>query len=258
VLPASRVANTRGEDAEGTLSWTVPADAPRRMGRFLGALLVVLAVGHATALVLRHGMDMPYAFGLVEFLDLDFEEGLGTWANTTLHLLCASLSALAALVSRGRAERWERNWWTIAAVFTFLSLDEIGTLHEDLIAPVRNAFDLGGVFYFPWIIPAVALGLVFLVTQLRFLQQHWQPLGRRLVVAGVLFVAGAVGVEMAEAVVAERGLKTTLLNDLLTGLQECAEIGAVMLAAVALLGHLVRTLRGPTVYAVPGTGPGSD
>jgi hypothetical protein len=254
--PASPT-HTSGTDLEA-LSWTVPRTAPRRLARLLAVLLLVLALGHATALVLRHGFGKTYAFGLVEFLDLDFEESLGTWVNASLLLLCALLAALSALVAGARGERWVRNWWTIAAVFTIMSVDEIGTLHEDLITPLRNAFDLGGVLYLPWIIPAVALGLVFLVSQLRFLHQHWHPLGRRLVVAGVLFVAGAVGMEMAEAVVAERGLKTTLLNDLLTGLQESAEIGAVMLAAVALLGHLIRTLRGPTVYAVPGTGPGSD
>ncbi|MDP9408322.1 MAG: hypothetical protein M3P95_10785 [Actinomycetota bacterium] len=255
----AQVTPTHGKDVTtGTVIWTVSAAAPRTLGRGLAVLLVLLTLGHATALFLRHGLGMTYAFGLVEFLDLDFEEGFGTWANTSLHLLCALLSALAALVAGAQGDSWSRNWWTIAAVFVFLSLDEVGTLHEDLITPIRDAFDLGGVLYLSWIVPAVGLGLLFLVSQVRFLRHHWHTIGRDLVVAGVLFVAGAVGVEMAEAVVAERGLKTTLANDLLTGLQEFVEIGAVMMAAVALLRHLVTTLGMPTIRAVPQSSSGSS
>lgn len=211
----------------------------------------LVALGHVAFIVLRHGLGLTYALGLVQFLNLDDEESLGTWLSSALMLSCSVLSAAAALLARHRRDRWQRNWWVLAVVFALLSLDESTAMHENLIKPVRSALDLSGAFYFAWVLPVSALGLLFLLSQVRFLRDRWRPVGRGLVVAGLVFVGAAVGLELLEGLLITDGRRDGFLYAVVTGLQEVGELTGMGLALYALLAYLVRDLGNPTVRFLP-------
>jgi hypothetical protein len=103
---------------------------------------------------------------------------------------------------------------------------------------------------FAWVIPAVALGVAFLVVEIPFLR-HLGPAGRRLVVAGIVFVAGAVGLEMIEGDLSSRGNDEALLYGLLVTAEELLEFGALMWATLILLEYLRQRLGSPRVLAAP-------
>lgn len=248
---STEVTSDGRDDAPTAVSWPLTTALPRRLALVLGGTLLLLAVGHMAVLVSRFVLHEEYAFGLVQFLDLDDEQSLGTWVATTVHLACALLAGLTGLVARQRSDRWARNWFLLAVVFTAMSVDEAAALHENLIKPVRAALGLSGVLYYAWVLPVLAVGLVFLLSQLAFLRAHWQPTGRNLVLAGALFVAGAAGMEMLEGVVVSSGDRGSLLHGVLIGIQEVAENAGVMLAAVVLATHLVRTLGEPHLVVTP-------
>ena len=216
------------------------ATAPRRVAVALGLTLAALALGHVVSMVLRYRLGKEYAFGLVPWLNLDNEAGIGTWASTSLLLACALVAALAARLAEAR---WRRNWWLLAGAFALLSLDEVVGMHEDLILPMRAAFGLSGVLYYGWVLPLVAAGALFLVAQLRFLVHLGRPTGLLLVVAGVVYVTGAAGLELVESLLAESGSKTGADYAAVAGVQEVLEIAGTMLALWALFDHLTARLR---------------
>ncbi|SDQ66568.1 hypothetical protein SAMN05428996_2301 [Quadrisphaera sp. DSM 44207] len=206
----------------------------------VGAWLV-LAAGSVLGLALEHLLGRDFVLGLVPFLDPDQEASLGTWVAALLHASCALAAAGNALVSRRRRDGWHRNWWLLCAVFAYISLDEVATIHDRFSVPLRTVAGLSGPLHYAWLLPFTAAGLVFLVVQARFLLTLGRT-GRDLALCGAAFVLGAAGLETVSGSVASAGGRRTLAYDVLTTVEELVEFASVMAALVVLLSHLLRVL----------------
>jgi hypothetical protein len=215
--------------------------ATRRLAVVFAVVLVVMGVAHVVGAMLL-GLSV---------LDLGAEEAVGTWVTSGLHALCAVVSATVALLARRGRTRWEKNWWLLAAVFALMSLDEVAAVHDRLLEPVRHALHTTGIFFYAWVIPALALGAVFLLVQTRFLAALDRRTRRGLILAGAVFVAGAAGMEMAEGWLASDGQRTSGVFGLLVLVEELTEMAALMLAACVLLRHLVDTYGALQISFVP-------
>lgn len=210
----------------------------RRTTQLLIVVWVLLALGQLVSLLIRFGLDRDNAFGVVPLLDLNEESSLGTWVAAMLLMSCAVLSLVNGLAARDAERRWRPNWFLMAAVFLLLSVDEVGAIHDRLTPYLRAAFGgTSGVFFFAWVIPALALGLAFLLVQLRFLR-HLGGFGMGLVLAGVVYVTGAAGLEMAQGVLRDNDGPGSPY-DIFPTLEELLEFAGVMLAARVLLRHLL-------------------
>lgn len=223
----------------------------RAVGRVLAVVLAGLGAGHVLFLLVP-------SVQLLDVFDLSREQSFGTWVASSLHLACAALSAVGAVVAGRAGSRWAGNWWLLAAAFLVMSVDETAAVHDRLVEPLQSTFGTSGALLYPWVVVAGLLGLVFLVVQLRFIRHLGRPTGRDLVLAGIVFVAGAAGLEMIEGVVASSaGLgRDSLLYDVLVLLEETCELGAVMWV-VLILGRHLSAFRGgdhPSRAGVAGAG----
>ena len=151
-----------------------------------------------------------------EFFSLSYEHNLPTWASSAL-LLLVSL----ALGDTARSARQQRGaWWALCILFALMSLDEALELHEHLGTLVRGR----GVLYFSWVIPA---GIVVALIGLAFVPflARLEPLHRRrFVAAGVLYVGGALLMELPLGWWAERAGDDNLVYGLLDWLEESLEL----------------------------------
>lgn len=96
----------------------------------------------------------------------------------------------------------------------------------------------------------LALGLVFLLYQLRFLRSLKRT-GRDLCLAGLVFVVGAAGFEMAQGVLRDdNGSGSTW--DVFPVCEELLESGGTMWALRILLAHLLDSLPRTTTVQVAG------
>ena len=216
--------------------------------RFLRGLLLV-AVGlvllHFFYVVARFGLGWP-SDTLRYIADLNSENTLGTWFSTFV-LAGAALVAWLLAEPEGRSNR--RGWRTIAAMLTAASIDEVATFHELVGAALRSSLDLDGVFLYAWILPAGLVVAVLGVSLLPFLLRLPRPVGRLLIIAGLIYVLGALGLELAEGWLDTRQMDS-VGTAILTGVEEAMEMGGVLLALSALLGHageLRVSLPGPAV-----------
>lgn len=176
-------------------------------------------------------------------LDSGPESTIPTWFSTMLLL---SNAVAAGLVGKAVGSKTGdgRYWTFLAVVLAILSIDEIARFHERTIGPLRTALGTSGLLYYAWVIPGLVIVLTFGVLMFPF----WRRLPARtrigLLVAGGMYVGGALGLEMVSGLV-----RTRYGIGVATGVASLVEEAFEMLGATALLWVLLDQLRtlAPTV-----------
>jgi hypothetical protein len=175
-----------------------------------------------------------------QLFHVDLEQNISTLFSVTLLLCSGVLLVLIALLKRHRQDPDVSKWIILAGGFFYLATDEGWSLHERLIEPVRGLLGHGdlGIFYFAWIIPAMAgvalLGLVFL----GFLSRLPSSTRWSFMIAGSLYLGGAIGIEMLGGRQAELHSFENLTYQLFAHLEESLEMAGVILFIHALLRYL--------------------
>ena len=179
-----------------------------------------------------YGRTLRQAVWLV---DLSGDSTVPTWYASVTLLLCAVLLAVTAAAYKRAEGRAAWHWGCLSVLFLGLSVDEVATIHEwtgNLLGPTH------GVLYYSWIVFGLAfaggLGVLYLPFVLRL-----PPRLRGLVVlAGGLFVGGALGVEMVNSWLGYAHPERHLTYMLTTALEEGLEKAGVLVFVYALLDHL--------------------
>lgn len=104
---------------------------------------------------------------------------------------------------RGRAgQPYRLRWLALAAVVAVLSFDEYASLHETFSGPFRDTFGGPRAFYFGWVVPGTVFVAAVAALSLPFLATLGHRTRRLFVLAGAIYVTGALGLEFIEGVVA--------------------------------------------------------
>ena len=230
------------------LSLGVWVPDPWRVTRWLAAVVVLLVIASTLGQILRLRFGYSYAAGLVPLFYVDDEGNVPTWYSS-ISLLAASalLLAIASTVRRHGDGAW-RPWTILAVVFAGLSLDEVAQAHELLIAPLRGKLGGGGWLYYGWVVPGALFALVVAAAFARFLVRLPSSTRSLFLVAGLLFLAGALGVEVISAKLDfEYGPADPAYVAAVT-IEETLEMSAIVVFLHALLAHL-RALLDPSTPA---------
>jgi len=172
------------------------------------------------------GLRETYGFRYwqLAFFDLDEEESFGTWFNSALLLLAATLVLLQAHRTKIRHDRWHAWWLALGIGFTILSVDEIAGMHEWVNSMLGDET--------PWTIIG---GPIVLFSALAFSPFLWhQPrrTAKLFILAGAIYCGGAVGVEhFTDAEV------NSLHYNMWTILEEGMEMLGIIVMIYALLDH---------------------
>ena len=188
-----------------------------------------LAIVVAIVAVLGLCAELSHIDMLVQKLSLSYEGNVPTWLATVLLFSCA---VAAGAIARD-ASLFRRHWWGVAAVFAYASLDEAAELHEHL----GGTFDLGGLFYFDWVIPAAILLAALALIFWPFVRALAPVTRRRLILAGALYVGGAVVMELPLGWWTERAGADSLGYALIDWVEETMELTGAALALWALVKH---------------------
>ncbi len=181
---------------------------------------------------------------IIRKFNLDLERNnVPTWYQSSTLVLSSFLLALITLVRREAKDADFRYWGVLAAIFLYLSLDEAVSIHEQLTMPLRTTFQLEGIFYLSWVIPAAVFLVIFFLAFLKFLLRLSSQTRNLMIKAGSIYVLGAVGVEMVggEYLHLTNDLPTRI-NDfryvLITTLEEFLEMFGIIIFIYGLLTHL--------------------
>lgn len=191
---------------------------------FLTLVVCVLLVNHVMLQWLHYHWGTGHWL-LRDLFDVDEEENFPTWYASASLLFTSAL--LYAITSRTRRDRGKLlfQWRLLAFGFLLLSLDEVAGIHESI----------NTVTDFPWTIPAAILAIVVLLPFSRFLWQLPRPTAIRFVIAGAIYLGGALGVEHLTDSYLARYEMDTLGYQLLTACEEGMEMAGVLVFINALL-----------------------
>jgi len=217
--------------------------APRAVAGALAAGWGVLAVAHVVVVVgLRQLLRLPVPAGLAALVDVNGEGNLPAWYQTALLLACAAgLAALGSVRPRSAPrgpvpDRWA--WRGLAAVFLYLALDEALQVHERTVPPLRRlAFGGTPLEDVGWVVPAAGLCVALGVALLRFLAHLPGPTRRAFAAAGALYLAGALGLEVAGGWWSFRFGYDSPGFGLLAAAEETLEAAGLLVFLHALLGY---------------------
>ena len=186
------------------------------------------------ALVSGVGLAVEVAHSpLVQHLSLSYEGNVPTWFATVLLFS----SALAAARIAQHAVGFRRHWWGVAAVFAYASLDEAAELHEHM----GGWFSFRGALYFDWVIPATVLLVALVIIFWPFVRALEPRTRLRLIIAGAIYISGAVVMELPLGWWTDRAGPDTLGYALIDWVEETMELVGAVLALLALLRHKERT-----------------
>ena len=160
-----------------------------------GSILVLNAFGPFLR-ILMYFFDFEISYGFLRLFDTAEEANVTSWFSSELLFIGAILVLMISRVKVHHSDPYSRHWSILAAIFFFLSLDELASIHEMSIKSLRNVFGVTGVFYFSWVIIAIPLVLLLGLFFLRFVLSLPRSTRIQFIVAGTLFLTGAVGFEM--------------------------------------------------------------
>jgi hypothetical protein len=213
---------------------------PLRPARLMGALWIttvaLAALGVGLPLV---SSALPGSFGaqaVANVFWVDNDLNVWAWFSTLLLALLALGFAASALVQR-TAGRPVVTDVVFAAVAAYLSLDENARLHERLGSLGER---VAGTWTYAWVAIGLPAALVVGLLLLWIARRTDSVTRRRLIVAGTVYLAGALGLEVLGGVLHETvGLAWSHPAYILTaGVEELLEAAGVLIALRAAIDRM--------------------
>ena len=190
---------------------------------FVVAALFLL-VTHSALTIYHYSVEEVSWLPWRQLFDVDEENNLPTWFSGFLLSVVAFFVWLCARRSRSAAEPWADHWYGLAVGFLLLSLDEVAGMHET----VNSLIDMS------WAIPGGIIAGVIGLAFVPFLRRLPGQTALLFLLAGGLYIGGAVGVE----IIGEPMDSDTMLYNLTTVVEEGMEMAGVILFLHALLSYM--------------------
>jgi hypothetical protein len=169
--------------------------SPRRWARRQWIALLTLTALSLFGQVLHFFFPHPSFIPFIRQVDLDGEANLPSWFQGMTLMVAAGLFALIAHVERRQGKRGVGCWCALALGFAYMSADEITIIHEHALVPIQMLRNIPAFHSFSWIYPAFALIVALFLFFRRWLIDLSPASRTRFIVAGAVYVGGAVGFE---------------------------------------------------------------
>ena len=236
-------AHAEGRQLENDASVQITVSQRTLRSVLLWALALLIFAGFC-AEIANALLELHETSEIVAFFGLSYEHNLPTWFSTCLLFACAVVLALIAAGARREQDPFTRHWSVLAITFLYLSVDELVSIHE----VASSWFNTGGVLYFGWVIPAAVFVTLFGLSYLRFLGRLPRNLRNRFILAGSVYVGGALLMELPLGYWTERMGNDNLVYGMLDLVEESMEMIGASLFLESLVGHLAH-LRGRCIGA---------
>lgn len=171
----------------------------------------------------------------IELFDFDRENNIPSLYSTFNLLVSSVLLFLTASNCKTRNRSLYLPWLGLSAIFLFLSIDELLSIHEKLGSFLKMFFQTSGIFLYMWVIPYSIAMIVFVLVYAKFVFQLPKNILPLFLGSGAVFVLSAIGLEMLEAHHASQFGKETLLYATYYTCEEFLEMLTIAVFIYALL-----------------------
>jgi len=222
--------------------------SPYKTTRLLFYIAVALLGAHLVGQFTEHFLPNYFFRNFIaEQLNLDRELNIPTLYAMGLLLISSILLAIIAYAKHVRGDRQVRHWVALSIIFLCLAIDEITSLHERMTDPLRSMLNTNGWLHYAWIIPGIVFVLVCLLVFAKFLKNLPSKTRQLILLAGVIFVSGAIGIEAIGGYYAQVYGEQNMGYALIAGIEEFFEMLGVIIFIYALLSHIDDAMKGSSV-----------
>lgn len=205
-------------------------------------------------------------------MNVSHEASIPAWYSSLLLLSCAILLFITTYAIHVEGGRSKWYWGLLGLIFLYLSIDEAAELHEILTVPMRDLLDvttesgtegagdqygilgplvealrlkslveslgIENYVHFTWVIVGVAFVGVVGLAYIPFLLRLPKRTCWLFVLAGLVYVGGAIGVESVSAKEYYLSNATSLQFPVISAVEEFMEMAGAIIFMYALLDHL--------------------
>ena len=209
------------------------------MFKLLLLIIGVLTYLNVLALLFWFLYDDPFPT-FYKYFNVARERNIPTLYSVIALTVAATLLATNARHSWEKCDGQHRYWAGLALIFLFLAFDEGTKIHEMMSGVMGRWVTRKGYLYWPWVIPYGFAVLVLAAVYLRFLVRLLRTTRYYFILAALLFLGGAIGVDMLQGREAylNIGSDKTILYCVLYSLEEFLEMIGVAVFIYALLKNL--------------------
>jgi hypothetical protein len=207
--------------------------SPRRVSQALLSVVFLLTVVSILGQYLLYNFEFGRVNnGLLRLFNVDEEHNIPTWYQSFSLLFCSILLVNIAMSDKLRDARYAFHWKVLAVIFLCFSIDEAVVIHERVFN-----FKGEGFLYFFWVIPGIIFVVVFAALFLKFLQ-HLPGITRfQFIIAGSLFISGALGMEIVDGYYHDIYGWENMTYSLLTSIEEFLEMLGVVVFINAIMTY---------------------
>jgi len=220
---------------------------PKKTALFFFRITVILVMIHIVFSTFDYILKGKVVGFFMKFVDLDLEKSVPTLYSVFLMLLCAITLWIISKQEIRKKTGLGIYWRGISLIFFFLAIDEGTRFHEsvgDLVESLMHSNTLPvqpeGFLYWPWIIPysvfCLAVGLIFIP----FLIKLPKRSRNLFILAGAIYLAGAVMIEVISAREANLFGLNSIIYWFLYTIEEFLEMSGIVLFLYALLDYMVK------------------
>jgi hypothetical protein len=181
---------------------------------FLGAAVALAAVGHIVVHALSFLFDItntPFV-GIFLFFSMGQESNLPTYISALNLLLSGVLCGIIAFHEPKLKNRLDWHWVGLSAGLMLMSIDEAAKIHEGIVGVFLEMY-IGrgtGIFYYLWYLVYIPIVVIASFLYFPFLKRLPLRYSSRFCLAALVFLGGAIGLEMLESVLKYAQINTAI------------------------------------------------
>lgn len=210
------------------------------IGKALVGVVTILVGLSLLGQVMKFEFGFERAFGFIPAFFLDNEGNVPAYVSSVLLGSAAVILGVIATAKHDVEDRYARHWTGLAVIFGLMSLDEMVSIHERLIGPLRAILHVDGWLHFAWVVPGSLVVLLLAVVYFRFVLHLDAPFRVWFVGAGLIYVAGALGMELVGGQLAFLHGEDNFTYMLVVTIEETLELIGISLFLVGLVRYAGR------------------
>ncbi|GAB4524859.1 MAG: hypothetical protein Tsb0014_03640 [Pleurocapsa sp.] len=171
--------------------------SPQKVTKILLLSISLLIVGHLAEKLVINGLNSVMNLELVpHYFVFDEEANFPSLYSAIILGFCSYLLNIITTIRKSFDRRDTKFWKALSFIFLYMAIDEACSIHELLIPVLRGALNTKGALFFPWVIPAFIFLIIFLIIFKNFIYNLPPKIRTLFIVAGAIYVGGALGMEM--------------------------------------------------------------
>jgi hypothetical protein len=216
--------------------------SPRKVFLVLTLVAISLSIVSLAGQFSKYILGYPTLLGFVRLFDVGLDSNVPTWYSSVALLFCSLLLAFIATSPKTARTRYALYWKVLSAIFLYLSVDEVAMIHEHAPSLLKLSVNRTGFFYYGWVVVGIPLTLIFALFYLKFLAHLPKKTRLLFVVAGTIFISGALGAEMFAAR-HDNLYGFNMTYAMITAVEEFCEMFGIVVFIYALLSYINENLK---------------